>query len=107
MINQEVKEKIGNISDYIIERGHNSYGYWTKYKSGYIEQWGSFNLGANSVQTFNLPISFVQTDFYCDTIGTSSSSSSEGGWSHVSRTNNTVTGRFAKAGLHYFYACGY
>ena len=93
--------------DYIIDYGNNSNGWYRKWKSGFIEQWGTFNLASNTIQTFNLPISFTNTNYFCTSDGISSTSSSDVCMSHISRTLSSVTGRFATKGIHYFYACGY
>lgn len=106
-IKSKISEALGTI-DYVIASGDNGAGkYWRKYKSGYIIQWGTFGLSSNGNQTFTLPISFATTEYWVDTLGESSSTSSNGAWSFISKTYNTVTGRFPTSGTRHFYACGY
>ena len=50
--------------DYIIDYGSNSNGWYRKWKSGFIEQWGAItNLSTNTIQ--NLPISFSNDNYIC------------------------------------------
>ena len=109
----EINENISSINSklnsmkYVIETGNNSHGWYRKWNDGFIEQWGTFTLSSNSRQTFTLPTSFTNLDFFCTSDGISSSNSGDVCMSHIERTYNTVTGRFATSGKHYFYACGY
>lgn len=66
IITDDTGEQVG---DYIISYGQNENGYYRKWKSGFIEQWGKIakgsNLKAESDWTgyYPLPIPFSNTDF--------------------------------------------
>ena len=103
--------------DYIIDYGNNSNGYWRKWKSGFIEQWGVCNcvIYNNTTINVNFPIKMSDTNYYATSnpidydIGSS--------WVVASRISNLKTnsmivragvngtGGFTEKGT--WYVCGY
>ena len=65
----DVKALLLNIikCDYVIEQGSNTNGYYRKWSSGTLEQWGQVTTSASSGNvsaTIHFPVEFVDTAYY-------------------------------------------
>ena len=102
---------LGNIDmakDYIIDYGNNSNGYWRKWKSGFIEQWGAITNGAVSNRTtVNLPISFSTLNYNVQTTGNSTTISTGESWNYITIISISQFISSSRFGTFYWYACGY
>ena len=94
--------------DYIIDYGNNSNGYWRKWKSGFIEQWGEHS----ALATITLPISYSNTSYNIQ-VSRSVAGGNESTLSTYNRTTSTfyIHNMWASGGTVNttccWYACGY
>ena len=94
--------------DYIIDYGNNSNGWYRKWKSGFIEQWGNILNGAVSNRTtVSLPISFSSTNYIIQTTGNSTTISTGESWNYVTISSINQFIASSRFGTFYWYACGY
>lgn len=118
MINEEVKQKIGDISDYVIERGVTNGIYWTRWKSGWLEQSGQTNLIADfGTETVSFVKTFSNTNYVVTFSNWRNGTADDGTWNSAAICNLSsksvssfqIYSRGSSNGGRYFswYACGY
>lgn len=95
-----------DLDDYIIEHGSNIHGWYRKWKSGFIEQWG--NSGPGNPDTVKLITSFTTNTYVVLALPTTGSANT----SDCYVTNKTTTQfqlmQYAKKDeAHNWYAAGY
>lgn len=88
-VNTDLSNVDSNI-DYIIERGSNESGWYVKYKSGWIEQGGTFTAAGNSLRTVIFPTPFLVEVKNIQITGGSLTNADNGYETNIS--SNTLTG---------------
>ena len=80
----------GSPISYVVESGSNANGFYRKHSDGYIEQWGSTTVNANSSKVQTLPVPFTSAPTGRNATGTNADGGSEA--TNVSAaTTTTIT----------------